>query len=133
MLKIILKDKKNPKSLYESIIQRLKNTKKEIDSLYLDKEGDIAHIGYDYDSDSSGAIYKYKDELSYKAWMRFIKIKDNCIYFGIVEPLNEVITNYIYYWYHSELMRILLCEFSTDIKNIEISGNLVKGIDIFKN
>ena len=130
MLKIIVKKEKiTSEDLKNDILDSLKNCDKTCE-LFLDEEGDIAHEGYDYDSDSSGAIYKYRDEYYRKAWLRFIKLDEDYIYFGLVIN-REGINKSTYAWYHAQFLKYLLNYFDSYILEINISSQLVKDIDIF--
>lgn len=131
MIKIIVnKEKITSESLKNEILDSLKNCDKTCE-LFLDEEGDIAHEGYDYDSDSSGATYKSQDEYTKKAWLRFIKLDEDCIYFGLMKTKGGNLTKTVYAWYHTQFSNYLLNYFDEKILEINISSKLVKDIDIF--
>lgn len=131
MIKIVVnKEKITSEDLKNNILDSLKNCDKTCE-LFLDEEGDIAHEGYDYDSDSSGATYKYKDEYHKKAWLRFIKLDEDCIYFGLIKTKEGNLTTSVYAWYHAQFLKYLLRYFDREILEIHTSSQLIKDIDIF--
>lgn len=133
MLKITVnKEKIISEDLKNLILNSLKNCNKNYCELFLDKDGDIAHEGFDFDTDSSGAIYEYEDEYSKKAWLRFIKLDEDFIYFGLIKNKEKGITKSVYAWYHAQFLKYLLNYFDSYILEINISSQFVKDIDIFK-
>lgn len=121
----------SPQDLKDKIMSALKSHDKNLQALYLDDEGDISHLGYTYDTDSSGATYKSYDEYTDKAWLHFSKLEDTAIFFGLITRKYGYLTKQVYSWFHTTFAEFILNEFDEFVEEIHISSKLTKEIDIF--
>lgn len=120
------------KESYPNFIEDLKNLfTNDRGTFVLDEDGDLTHKGYESDSDSSGAIYRYKDDYHTKAWMKLYAIDDKNIYIGIIGQRGVRMTKSVYSWYHTELCRIILNFFDNKLESMEITPNKVSDYDKF--
>jgi hypothetical protein len=128
MLKLV--SKIDSGELYTKIIDCIKEGK--FPNFLVDGDGDISHKGYEYDSDSSGAEYKYKDDYYCKAWLRVkLDTLNNELCFGIIGRNDTKMTKHIYAWYFTQLAELLLDYFDTDIETITITSNKIEDVDKF--
>lgn len=108
----------NPKALLENMKQRVQN--------------ELIAVNGSWGVDKDGDFYNNDPEVKGNCWMRPI-IKDDSIepmlVFGMVRARDHDITVGDYATMHTKLSYFILCAFDKQIKDIEISGGLVEGID----
>ena len=95
-------------------------------------QGELRTVNFGWGVDDDGDFYNDDPEVKGNCWMRPI-IKDDSIepmlVFGMVRARDHDITVGDYAIMHTKLSYFILCAFDKQIKDIEISGGLVEGID----
>ena len=83
--------------------------------------------------DSDGDFTIKRELWRNHAWMRFYKIDDGSIAFGIVESKKYPLMKDLYGIMHGRLVATLLTHFDGLIKDIEITSQLDDRFDVFKH
>lgn len=83
--------------------------------------------------DSDGDFTIKRELWRNHAWMRFYRIDDESIAFGIVESRNYPLLKELYGIMHGRLVATLLTHFDSIIKDIEITSQLDDRYDVYRH